>query len=304
MIVRGRPTFWQIFYLSLVIQRIVPQLTAVLTISLLVVVVSRQGWAQIPTVPTVGLTVIGAVLSIFSAFRNSASYERWWEARKIAGSMIVELRNLSRQASCYIAKAPSDELARRFMLRCIAFMQVTRDFLRDRLNEEEVARYLSPEESGALVASRNRSNCLLARFSADIAEAVAAGRLSPQMARSLEERVSALAMAYGMLERTKATPIPFSYTLALRRLTYVFCFLVPFGIHDASTYWMPLLAVIISYIFFGLDVLAEVMEAPFSDTAMVIPLDAMTRELEIHVLDSLGERNLPEPIRPKDFVLT
>jgi ion channel-forming bestrophin family protein len=62
--------------------------------------------------------------------------------------------------------------------------------------------------------------------------------------------------------------------------------------------------VIISYIFFGLDVLAEVMESPFSDTSMVIPLDAMTRGLEIYVLESLGEKNLPEPIRPKGFVLT
>jgi putative membrane protein len=304
MIVRGKPTFWEIFYLSLVIPRILPQLAAVLTVSLLVVVLSRHGWAQIPNVPTVGLTVIGAALSIFAAFRNSASYERWWEARKISGLIVVELRNLSRQANFYIAKVPDDDLPRRITLRCIAFMQVTRDFLRDRHGEQEVARYLSPEEGAVVVASRHGMRCLLGRFSADIAEAVAAGRLSPQMARALEEKVSALASACGMLERTKATPIPFSYTLALRRLTYMFCFLVPFGIHDASTYWTPLLAAIISYIFFGLDVLAEVMESPFSDTSMVIPLDAMTRGLEIYVLESLGEKNLPEPIRPKGFVLT
>jgi hypothetical protein len=37
---------------------------------------------------------------------------------------------------------------------------------------------------------------------------------------------------------------------------------------------------------------------------MVIPLDTMTRGLEIYVLESLGEKNLPEPIRPKGFVLT
>jgi len=293
MIVREWPKFWEIFYLSLVIPRILPQLAAVLTVSLLVVVASRHGWMEIPKVPTVGLTVIGAALSIFAAFRNSASYERWWEARKISGLIVVELRNLSRQANCYIAKAPGDDLPRRFTLRCIAFMQVTRDFLRDRHSEEEVARYLSPEESAAVVSSRHGANCLLARFSADIAGAVAAGRLSPQMARALEEKVSALASACGMLERTKSTPIPFSYTLALRRLSYMFCFLVPFGIHNASTYWTPLRAVIISHIFFGLDVLAEVMEAPFSDTSMAIPLDAMTRGLEIHVLDLLGEKNLP-----------
>ena len=128
-----------------------------------------------------------------------------------------------------------------------------------------------------LASSRNRSSRLLAAFSADIAGAVAAGRLSPQMARTLEDRVVALTLAYGMLERTKVTPIPFSYSLALQRLTYIFCFLVPFGIADPASYWAPPLALIISYIFFGLDVLADVMEAPFSDTFMVIPLDAMAR---------------------------
>jgi putative membrane protein len=304
MIVRGRLTLWEIFHLSLVIRRILPQMAAVLAVSLLVVVLTRYGWTQIPTVPTAGLSVIGAALSIFAAFRNSASYERWWEARKSAGSIIVELRNLSRQADSYIVKEPDDDLNRRIALRCIAFMQVARDFLRDRHNEADVCGYLSAEECAALASCHNRSECLLGRFSADIAGAIGAGRLSPQMGRTLEERVSAIALAYGMLERTKATPIPFSYTLALRRLTYIFCFLVPFGIHDAPTYWTPVLAVIISYIFFGLDVLAEVMEAPFGETFMVIPLDAMTRALEICVLESLNEKDLPEPIRPKNSVLT
>jgi len=52
MIVRGRLTFWEIFYLSLVVRRILPQMAAVLAVSLLVVVLTRRGWTQIPTVPT------------------------------------------------------------------------------------------------------------------------------------------------------------------------------------------------------------------------------------------------------------
>src|SRR5258708_7763368 len=304
MIVRGKPTFWELLYLSSVVQRILPQLIAVVCLSLLLVVLHRRGWTQIPTIRTVGLSVIGAALSILAAFRNSASYERWWEARKVAGLLVVEARNLSRQAQSYIAAAPGDELSRRISLRCIAFIQVTRDFLRDRPAGEDTAPYLSSEERAVLASSRNRSSRLLAAFSADIAGAVAAGRLSPQMARTLEDRVVALTLAYGMLERTKVTPIPFSYSLALHRLTYIFCFLVPFGIADPASYWAPPLALIISYIFFGLDVLADVMEAPFSDTFMVIPLDAMARVVEINVLESLGEKDLPEPIRPKNFVLT
>ena len=37
---------------------------------------------------------------------------------------------------------------------------------------------------------------------------------------------------------------------------------------------------------------------------MAIPLDAMARVVEINVLELLGEKDLPEPIRPKNFVLT
>jgi putative membrane protein len=306
VIVREKPTTWELFLVSRgsVIHRILPQMIAVTGLTLVLVALHRSGWAQIPTIAPLGLSVIGATLSIFAAFRNSASYERWWEARKVAGQIVVEARSLARQAQNYIAAAPGDDVSRRVALRCIVFMQVTRDFLRDRSIGEAAAPYLSSEEHAALVASRNPANRLLSSFSADIAAAAAASRLSPQMARTLEDRVVGLTLAYGMLERTKVTPMPFAYTLAIRRITYLFCFLLPFGLTDLASYWAPLLIVIISYIFFGLDALADDLEAPFADTFMVVPLDAMVRVVEINVLESLGEKDLPEPIRPKNFVLT
>jgi putative membrane protein len=307
VIVREKPAVWELFFVSRgsVIHRILPQMIAVTCLTLLLVVLHRRGWAQIPTIAPLGLSVIGATLSIFAAFRNAASYERWWEARKVAGLIVVEARSLARQAQNYIAAVPGDDLSRRIALRCIAFIQVTGDFLRDRPIGEDSAPYLSSGERAALASSRSPANRLLAFFSADIAVAVAAGRLSPQMARTLEDRVIALTLAYGMLERTKVTPMPFPYTLAIRRISYLFCFLLPFGLSDLNSYWAPVLTVIISYIFFGLDVLADDLETPFADTSiMTIPLDAMARGVEINVLESLGEKDLPEPLRPKDFVLT
>jgi putative membrane protein len=304
VIVRDKPTAWELFFVrrGSVILRILPQMMAVTGLTLLLVALHRRGWAEIPTIAPLGLSVIGATLSIFAAFRNWASYERWWEARKVAGLIVIEARNLARQAQSYIAAAPNDDLSRRIALRCIVFMQVTRDYLRDRPIGD--APYLSSEERVVLVASRNPANRLLASFSADIAAAAAAGRLSPQMVRTLEDRVVGLTLAYGILERTKVTPMPFAYTLAIRRITYLFCFLLPFGPSDLTSYWAPLLIVIISYIFFGLDALADDLEAPFADTFMVVPLDAMARVVEINVLELLGEKNLPEPIRPKNFILT
>jgi len=152
VIVREKPTAWELFFVSRgsVILRILPQMMAVTGLTLLLVALHRRGWAQIPTIAPLGLSVIGATLSIFAAFRNSASYERWWEARKVAGLIVVEARSLARQAQNYIAAAPGDDVSRRIALRCIVFTQVTRDFLRDRPIGEAAAPYLSSEERVAL----------------------------------------------------------------------------------------------------------------------------------------------------------
>src|SRR5258707_3976426 len=180
MIVREKPTVWELFFVSRgsVIHRLLPQMIAVTGLTLLLVVLHRRGWAQMPTIAPLGLSVIGAALAIFAAFRNSASYGRWWDARKVGGLMGVEARSLSRQARSYIAAVPGDQMSHRIALRCIAFIQIVRDCLRNRPIGENSAPYLSSEEHAALASSRGPANFLLACFSADIAAAVAAPPLS------------------------------------------------------------------------------------------------------------------------------
>ena len=35
-------------------------------------------------------------LSVYLGFRNNAAYDRWWEARKLWGQLVFDIRNLSR----------------------------------------------------------------------------------------------------------------------------------------------------------------------------------------------------------------
>lgn len=306
MIVREKPSPWELLFVlrGSVITQILPQIAAVAGLSLMVVLLQRGDWIKFPTIAAMPLSIIGAALSIFAAFRNSASYDRWWEARKMSGLMVVEGRNLARGALSYISGAPRDETARRIAFRCVAMMQVTRDWLRDRPPSEESLYHLVPEERDAVRVSKRPPVHLLFFFSADIAAAVRSGQISAQLAHTLEERVSSLTLAFSCLERTKNTPMPFTYTLLIHRTAYLFCFLLPFGLADLSGYWTPLVAAIICYAFFGLDAIADQLEAPFADTPMIIPLDSVARALEINVLEMLGEKQLPSPIQPKDFIIT
>jgi putative membrane protein len=46
------------------------------------------------------------------------------------------------------------------------------------------------------------------------------------------------------------------------------------------------------------------IEDPFGLAANHLPLDALWREVEIHLLEALGETALPAPPRPQEFRLS
>ena len=305
MIVRDTPTVWELFFVlrGSIVNRIYPRIIAVAMLSAIVVALRRHDVIHINSITPLALSVIGGALAIFAAFRNAAAYDRWWEARKLLGLLVIDSRSLTRQACSYITPVAGVETPRRIALRCIAFMYATRDHLRDLPISEATAGHLPPEEQAVLATSHNRPNRLLGCFSADIAALLAAGRLTPQIAQVMEERVQGMATALTSVERLKVTPMPFVYSLLVHRTAYLFCFLLPFGLADSSAYWAPLVAAVIAYTFFGLDAIGDEMASPFSNSSNTIPLDTIARIVEIDVLESLGEETLPEPLKPTGFVL-
>lgn len=115
---------------------------------------------------------------------------------------------------------------------------------------------------------------------------------------------SALTAAGASCERIKHTPIPFSYTLLLHRTAYMYCFLLPFGLVDTTGFMTPFVVAIVAYTFFGLDALGDEIEEPFGLETNDLPLDTLCRSIEISLLESLGETDLPAPLQPVNFQLT
>src|SRR5688500_3068946 len=55
-------------------------------------------------------TLIGVALGLLIVFRNNCSYDRYWEGRKLWGSVVNSARNLVREAAAFAGDAT--ELAR------------------------------------------------------------------------------------------------------------------------------------------------------------------------------------------------
>ncbi|MCA0433622.1 MAG: bestrophin family protein [Proteobacteria bacterium] len=301
MVIREAPKPWELLFIlrGSIIPAIWPQLLAVIAIASFITWAEMRGILYWQAISPLAFSLIGIALSIFSGFRNSASYERWWEARKVLGQHIVEMRSLSRQVAAYCGLRKGARLLRLMLV----FVEAFRSHLRgeamgpDGLRQAERANYKLP------ATSSNLPDRLLTEMGVELARLARETKLAPQLLQVMEERLIAMSSVLAAAERIKLTPLPFAYSLLLHRTAYLFCLLLPFGLIDTAGLWTPVLAGIVAYTFFGLDALGDQLAAPFGTEDNCMPLSAISRTIEIGILETLGETEIPPQREPKGYVL-
>ena len=244
-------------------------------------------------------TLMGLPLAIFLGFRNNSAYDRFWEGRKLWGELVLRGRNFARECLSLIDPIAGNEAVRERMIRrAIAFAHALRHQLRQTDPAADVAPHLMPGEWAALRGRRNLTHALMLEMGKDLALCRNTGMLDSVRAAAIDANISAMVATGASCERIKNTPIPFSYTLLLHRTSYLYCFLLPFGLVDSLGYLTPLVVAIVAYTFFGLDALGDEIEEPVGVSPNDLPLDAICRAIEIDLRDALGDPDLPPPLVP------
>lgn len=251
-------------------------------------------------------TLVGVALGIFLGFRNNAAYDRFWEGRKLWGSMVNTARTMARQAQSLTSGAPEAELiAYRevYIRRTIAFTHSLRHHLRDTDPMDDVRSFLSPDDFAAVEGSSHRPLKLLQQLGEDVAVARNRGWLPQMNVLAVDAQLVELSNILGACERIKNTPIPFTYTVLIHRIVAFYCLLLPFGLVETAGALTPVVVFLISHAFFGLDAVGEEIEEPFGVLPNHLPLDTISRNIEINLLEMLGETERPEPLQPRHGVL-
>ena len=315
MIIRERPSGLGLFLVlrGSVLHRIWPTLAANILLASLVTYSHGDLYTLKITMTAIPFTMIGLPLAIFLGFRNSAAYDRYWEARKLWGTLVLRSRNLARQCQSLITlpnAAPAhaslglDDVRVRMTLRAIAYAYALRDLLRGSERSADYRPYLRADEFDALAGTGNRPDRLMMAMGHDLRTCLEQRLIEPCLATAVDDTLSAMVGAAASCERIKGTPIPYSYTLLLHRTAYMYCFLLPFGLVDSVGFMTPVVVGIVAYTFFGLDSLGDELEEPFGTTPNDLALDAMCRGIEINLREALGDSDLPPPLQPVDYCLT
>ena len=252
--------------------------------------------------PSLPLTLFGSALALFLGFRDNSAYERWWEGRILWGAMINASRSLARAARSFLPDDPARDLKRSIVLRQVAYVNALRCQLRRQPADQEVRRFLSKGEAEPALARTNIANGILDGTSRRIDDARRKGWIDTILQSRMEGLLIDIANAQGGMERLKNTPLPNQYRFFPTFFTHLFCLLLPIGLVETLGIATPLGSTVAGLMFLAVLQIGDDLVDPFAGKLHDVPLTAMTRTIEIDLLEALGDP-APQPVVPVSGVL-
>lgn len=255
-----------------------------------------RDWLEFPALP---LTLLGSAVAVYLTFRNSAAYGRWWEGRILWGAMVNYSRSFARETKMLLGPERA-ELARLLVYRHIAYVQALRLHLRRQSPWEELAPRLPAEELARLREVANVPNAILDRTGCILGEQ---GGLDSMRLVGIERTFTEFSNAQGGMERIKNTPLPQQYATYPVLFTHAFCVLLPLGLVESLGIYTPLGSTAVGFLFLALLQIGNDLCYPFENNEHDVPLSAISRSIEIDLLDGLGEVHSLKPITVENGIL-
>ena len=286
-------------------------------------------WIGLPTLP---MSLVVIAVAFYLGFKNNASYDRMWEARKIWGGIVNASRSwafgsrdlLSTQHGGEADASTLAGLRVELVLRHIAWLDALRHQLRVvkswEHNDEKtmrlrklmgVAEYtedlrevlgpnLGAAEVDEVLAKINPAAHLLANQSRRLAELREAGLLDGFAHIKLQTLLDELMTQQGRAERIKNFPFPRQYSTVNSIFAQIFAALLPFAmLLEFETMgehgaWLTIpFATIVSWVFLTADKIGDWSENPFEGLANDVPITAMARGIERDIREIIGQSELP-----------
>ena len=218
-------------------------------------------WLHLPWLP---IGVVGTAVAFIVSFKNNASYDRLWEARKIYGGIVNASRSFTLMVNDFIsnkhAETPLSEeelfkIRKEMVLRHVAWMTSLRHALRQhkpwevsRVHKsdqeymskievkewkyslaEELEGYVSDAEKEEILSKKNKQTACLNLQSRHLKKLLDAGLIENFRHMEMQNMLTELFTLQGKVERIKNFPYPRQFATLNYLFVWIFIILLPLG---------------------------------------------------------------------------
>lgn len=227
-------------------------------------------------------SLLGFVISLLLVFRTNTAYDRWWEGRRQWGSLVNNSRNLAIKLE---AMLPASNTASRefFRLMIPNYAFGMKNHLRNNYIADEMQNVPGME----LQTDKHVPNQIAGMILAHVHELYRQGQFTGEQLLTINQELQSFTDICGACERIKNTPIPFSYSVFIKKFIFFFVMTLPLGYVFTLHYLIIPVVVFIFYVLASLELIAEEIEDPFGLDANDLPTDTISANIRKHVAEIL-----------------
>lgn len=217
--------------------------------------------------------MLGFVISLLLVFRTNTAYDRWWEGRKLWGSLVNNSRNLALKLSAVL---DADE--KTYFRKAIPDYA---ELLHYHLHNTDTANQLFDDLQ--LKPDAHSPNMQARAMIGRINQLYKKGAISGDQLITINAELSSFTDICGACERIKNTPIPYSYSAFIKKFIFFYVMTLPFSYAFSLLYFTVPVVMFIFYVLASLELIAEEIEDPFGDDDNDLPTRKMAENIRRHV---------------------
>jgi putative membrane protein len=216
---------------------------------------------------TIMHSLLGVVIGLLMVFRTNTAYERWWEGRKLWGSLLNNARNTAIKLHAFL---PANDKETRVKSKELlsSFATALQYHLAGKLKDQEVEQ-----------PDIHHPNLIAKQLISLVNEAHQNNQLNGYQFLALNNELQSFTEITGACERIKKTPIPYSYSLFIKKFIFIYIMSMPFCFVGDFGYWVVLITVFVFYVLVSLELIAEEIEDPFGYDANDLPMTAISENV-------------------------
>ena len=224
--------------------------------------------------------MLGFVISLLLAYRTNTAYDRWWEGRKLWGTLVNNSRNLACKLAAML-KEEKDKKYLRFLITCYA------SILAKHLNNETIGQLLFDDVDLDIKENKHVPNQVAAMLFQKINDLYVSGKITGDQLILLNAEFQSFNEVCGACERIKNTPIPYSYSSFIKKFIFFYVMTLPFGYALSLGYLVIPVVVFIFYVLASLELIAEEIEDPFGTDSNDLPTAKIAANIKKHIEELL-----------------
>lgn len=230
-------------------------------------------------------SLLGIVLGLFLVFRTNSAYDRWWEGRKLWGSMVNSTRNFALKLNAYLE--PDDQESRTWFAQMIPnFVVASKEHLRKgvQLTELDI-----PDDhfNDAMKKAKHKPNIIAGMMYSRVNALYGKQKLSGDQFRVLDKEMKDFIDIIGACERIKSTPIPYSYSMFIKKFIFIYIITLPFGFVTTFEYMTIPTVLLVTFVLLSVELIAEEIEDPFGRDINDLPTDDLATKIKDNVREIL-----------------